>query len=68
MELGQCIGLTETNKLSSSGFLTLHRQKRNNYIDKNFFEDKNYQLIIDCLDGGKPFFFTCSRIIVIFRL
>jgi hypothetical protein len=49
MQFGACFGLDETSAFHRSSIF-VHGQ--NNYIDKEFFDGKNYQAILDCINGG----------------
>ncbi len=53
MQFGACIGLDEIIDSHSSRFISGSHHGKNLYIGQNFFDDKNYQAILDCLDGGK---------------
>src|SRR5690242_18674546 len=60
MSLLNCIPLgLGTRSRSSSGHRGDHEQSHK-YSGKNLFEGKNYQAILECLDGGKFFFFLIS--------
>lgn len=48
--LGSCIGLA--SNLTPDHSPMSGRSRKDKYDSKNFYDGKNYQLIIDCLDGG----------------
>jgi hypothetical protein len=53
MQFGACIGLDEIIDSHSSHFFSGGHPGKNLYNGQNFFHGKNYQAILDCLDGGK---------------
>ena len=57
MNLLQCVQLPKESTRNQLHPVTTNNEDTvEEVIDANFFEKKNYQLIIKCLDGGKSLF------------
>ena len=52
MSFGGCLGLGDRKTSLQSSTVNNDGPDSNKYIGKSFFQDKNYQSILECLDGG----------------